>query len=80
MGEIMKESLLENKYNILKLRIANLIEEHADALAQGQILHKKLQEAREEIDNLQKKLEEKNVQKEKPTATIVNEPVETSKN
>jgi len=69
----MSDSLLESKYNILKLRIMNIIEEHADALAKGQFLHNQLQEAKEKIVQLEEKLRKSHVQEKEPTVTVVNE-------
>lgn len=55
---------LQRKYDILKFRLTQLIEEHADALALAQDYSAKYKEATETIELLQRKLEE-NVQEEK---------------
>lgn len=70
---------LENKINILKIRISNLIDEHADALAEAQGLHKQLQEARLKISDLEEMIRNKNVQK-KPEVTIIDHSVEATDN
>ena len=70
---------LENKINILKIRISNLIDEHADALAEAQGLHKQLQEARGKISDLEERLTNKNLQTQ-PEVTIIDHPMETTHN
>lgn len=70
---------LENKINILKIRITNLIDEHADALAEAQGLHKQLQEAKATIEDLQQKLRNKDVQTQ-PEVTIIEHSMETPDN
>lgn len=66
------------KENIFKIRINNLIEEHADALAQAQQLHEELQQAKLKISDLEDKLRNKNVQKE-PEVTIIEHTVDSDK-
>ena len=70
---------LENKINILKIRISNLIDEHADALAEAQGLHKQLQEARTKISDLEERLRNRNVQTQ-PEVTIIDAPMEPTEN
>lgn len=69
----------DRKLNILKLRIGNLIDEHADALAQAQEFYQELQEAKEKISKLEDQLRNKNVQKE-PKVTVLEHPMESPEN
>lgn len=64
-------SQTERKLQIFRIRISNLLEEHADALAQAQELHAKLQEAEEKIGELESKLRKANVQEKEPNHTII---------
>lgn len=70
---------LERKLQIYKLRVANLIEEHADALAQAQMFHQNLQDADKKISHLERLLKEKNVQKEESNHAIINHSVDSPK-
>ena len=67
----------DRRINILKIRIATLIDEHADALAQAQQLHQELQESKKIISRLEQQLRNKDVQKEQK-ATIIEHSVESS--
>lgn len=69
---------IERKLQIFKIRINNLLEEHADALAQAQEFHSKLQEAEEKIVELESRLRKTNVQKEEPI--IINQTVDAPDN
>lgn len=59
----MTKPLLEAKYNILKLRISNLIEEHAEALALVHQYAEKVKQLEEEIQK--NNVEEKQVEPSK---------------
>lgn len=69
----------DRKLNILKMRISNLIDEHADALAQAQGFYQELQEAKAKISKLEDQLRNKNVQKE-PKVTILEHSMESPEN
>lgn len=60
--------MLDRKLQIYKIRVANLVEEHADALAQAQDTHGKLQEAQQKILKLEEDLRNRDVQKENTDA------------
>lgn len=62
--------MLERKLQIYKIRVANLMDEHADALAQAQDVHSKLQEAQQKILKLEEDLRNKDVQKENTDAVV----------
>lgn len=64
---------IENKYEILKARLINIIEEHADALALAQQFKQELTEAKIKISELEGKLNEKNTQEKEPGVTITRE-------
>lgn len=67
----MEEKVLERKLQIYKIRVNSLLDEHADALAQAQELHQKLQDSEQRIIGLEKQLRERNVQEKEPTHTII---------
>jgi predicted nucleic acid-binding Zn-ribbon protein len=69
----------DNKLQIYKMRVTSLIEEHADAMAQAQELHKQLQEANSKISKLEEQLRNINVQKEESTFTIDHDMVAANK-
>ncbi len=83
----MSEESLQLKYDILKARIVNLVEEHADALARAQVFqrdfniaYEKWQEAERKISALEETVRNKNVQEEKPRVIITEGSVETTDN
>jgi hypothetical protein len=82
----MSDRNLQLKYDILKARIANLIEEHADALALAQMFKSELSETKKELDMsrdklsvLEGKLKRNDIQEKEPRVTIIDS-VETSDN
>jgi len=68
----------DRKMNILKIRVNNLIDEHADALAQAQELHHELQQAKIKISDLEQRLRDNDVQEKNSEITIINQPVESA--
>jgi len=70
---------LERKLQVYRVRISNLIDEHAEALVQAQELHQKLQEEQEKVKNLEKLLKEKNVQEKEPSVTIIDHDMVSAK-
>lgn len=50
----MEQNNLERKYNILKMRLSNLIEEHAEALSMAQHYALRVRELEEKLENVEK--------------------------
>lgn len=66
------DKMLERKLNILKIRVNNLVEEHADVLANAQELHEQLSAAHQRIQELEAQLTgETNVQAEEPRVHVI---------
>lgn len=81
----MTEKNIELKYDILKARVAALIEEHADALALAQMFKKdhdeiknKLRNAENKISILEGKLKKYDIQKEEPRISIIDGEVDST--
>lgn len=81
----MSDKNLQLKYDILKARIANLIEEHADALALAQNFKNDLDRLNEQFKQAEKKifalegaLNTNDIQKKEPKVTIIDKSVATA--
>ncbi len=72
-------STSNDKLKIYKMRIATLIDEHADALSQAQEFYKQLQEATQKISELEEKLGDRDVQEEDSEPKIINSTVAPTK-